>query len=35
MWVGATTAKTQKARNALRHKAVVVEPTPRTQAMNV
>ena len=34
MWIGKTTAKTLKARNALRRKSVVVEPTPRTQAMN-
>ena len=34
MWIGKTTARTPKARNALRRKAVVVEPTPRTQAMN-
>jgi hypothetical protein len=34
MWIGKTTARTPKARNALRRKAVVVEPTPRTQALN-
>ena len=34
MWIGAKTAKTLQARNALRYSSVVVEPTPRTEAMN-